>query len=121
MDKFTKEELEDALLIVSSTINKCEKIQPKFAEGTSQYSLLTNRIKALVIAKLLLIGEKVDNYSDEELTEALRPLTSIINKCTKAQLKHSEGSPHHNKHQNIIKAMSISKSFIANEIATWDK
>jgi len=121
MDKFTKEEMADAVLIVSSTLSKCERIQPKFAEKTSQYSLLTNRIKALVIANLLLKGEKVDNYSDDELTVALRPITSIINKCTKAQLKHTEGSPHHTKHQNIIKAMVISKTFITDEIAGRDK
>lgn len=57
MDKFTREELEEALQIVSSTISRCEKIQPKFVEGTSQHTLLKNRIKALYISKSLITDE----------------------------------------------------------------
>lgn len=57
MNIYTKNELEYALLIVSSTISKCEKIQPKFIEGTSQHTLLKNRIKALYISKSLITHE----------------------------------------------------------------
>jgi len=35
----------------------CEKIQPKFHEGTSQHTLLKNRIKALYISKALITDE----------------------------------------------------------------
>ena len=42
MNIYTKNELEEALLIVSSTITNCEKTQPKFMEGTSQHTLLKN-------------------------------------------------------------------------------
>lgn len=54
MNKYTREELDKALLLVSSTITNCEKMQPKFAEGTSQHTLLKNRIKALYISKALI-------------------------------------------------------------------
>ena len=37
MEKYTREELIEALRVVSSTISKCEKFQPKFAVGTSQH------------------------------------------------------------------------------------
>jgi hypothetical protein len=57
MNIYTKNELEEALQIVSSVISRCEKIQPKFMEGTSHYSLLKNRIKALYISKSLLTDE----------------------------------------------------------------
>ena len=57
MGNYTNEVLTEALLEVSSTINKCEKMQGKFAEGTSQYSLLRNRIKAMYISKLLIVNE----------------------------------------------------------------
>ncbi|AHF10179.1 hypothetical protein GQ588_09045 [Dehalobacter restrictus] len=57
MDKYTSEELEEALQIVSSAISRCEKIQPKFVEGTSQYTLLKNRINALCISKSLITDE----------------------------------------------------------------
>ena len=51
MDKYTSEELEEALQIVSSVISRCEKTQPKFVEGTSQHTLLKNRIKAMIFQK----------------------------------------------------------------------
>ena len=33
------------------------------------------------------------NYTTEELTEALRAINSVINKCEKAQKKFPEGKP----------------------------
>ncbi|KNY29969.1 hypothetical protein [Pseudobacteroides cellulosolvens] len=39
MGKYTKQELEGALQIVSSAISKCEKTQLKFVEGTSHHTL----------------------------------------------------------------------------------
>ena len=121
MNKYTIEELEKALLLVSSTIIKCEKMQPKFAEGTSQHTLLKNRIKALYISKSLLTNEDVmDKYTKEELIEALRPVSSIISKCEKAQIKFEEGTSNYTRFNNIIKAMYISKSLITDEIDKRD-
>lgn len=118
MAKFTREELEGALQIVSSAISSCEKAQPKFVEGTSQHTLLKNRIKALYISKSLLTDENVmDKYATEELIEALRPVSSIISKCEKAQLKFAEGTSHHTRFKNMIKALYISKSLITNQIS----
>ncbi len=121
MFKYTGEELAEALLVVISTISKCEKIQPKFAEGTSQQTLLKNRIKALYISKSLMTDENVmGTYTKEELMEALPPIASIINKCEKAQLKATEGTVHHTRLKNIIKAMYISKTLITDEISKRD-
>lgn len=57
MENFTKEELEEALCSIVSTVNKCEKVQPKLKQGTSQHTLLTRRIKAFHIASLLIERE----------------------------------------------------------------
>ncbi|QUH25978.1 hypothetical protein [Serpentinicella alkaliphila] len=57
-------------------------------------------------------------YTKEELVEALRPISSIISKCEKGQLKFAEGTSHHSRFKNIIKAMHISKSLITNEISS---
>lgn len=54
MNNFTKEELEEALRAIASTISKCEKVQPKLKEGTSQHTLLIRRIKAFHIASALI-------------------------------------------------------------------
>lgn len=114
---YTKEELYEALKIVTSAISRCEKEQPKFAAGTPQHSMLRNRIKALYISKALISGEDVsDRYTNEELTEALRPVCSIISKCEKAQLKFDEGTPHYKRFAGMIKAMEVSKSLITEEI-----
>lgn len=121
MDKYTREELENALQIVSSAIRRCEKTQTKFVKGTSQHTLLKNRIKALYISKYLIADENVmDKYTKEDLIEALRPVSSIISKCEKAQLKFAEGTSHYNRVKNMINAMYISKSLITNEISKRD-
>lgn len=57
MDAFTKEDLEEALRSITSTIHKCEKVEPKLKQGTSQHTLLTRRIKALHIASALIKRE----------------------------------------------------------------
>jgi hypothetical protein len=51
---FTKEELEEALRAITSTISKCEKVLPKLKQGTSQHTLLVRRIKAFNIASSLI-------------------------------------------------------------------
>lgn len=116
--QYTKKEMEGALHVVSSTINNCEKIQPKFAEGTSQHTLLKNRIKALYISKSLIVNDTlIEQYTKEELVDALRPVSSIISKCEKAQLKFKEGTAHYTRFKNIIDAMYISQSLITDEIS----
>jgi hypothetical protein len=57
MNNFTKEELDEALRAIVSTIGKCEKVQPKLKEGTSQHTLLVRRIKAFGIAAALIQAE----------------------------------------------------------------
>ncbi|WP_312907036.1 hypothetical protein [Tissierella praeacuta] len=110
--EFSKEELEKAISLPSSTIINCEKMQLKFSEGTSQYSLLKNRIKVLYISKALLSGDKTIKYTSKELREALPPIVSIINKTTKAQSKYEKGSSQFNRFEPIIQAMLISKAYI---------
>lgn len=118
MEKYTRKELAEALKVVSSTISNCEKMQSKFMEGTSQHTLLKNRIKALYISKLLITNQDVMNkYTKEELIQALSPVSSIISKCEKAQLKFAEDTTHHTRLENIIKTMYISESLIADEIS----
>ena len=66
MDNFTKEELEEALRAITSTINKCEKVQPKLKQGTSQHTLLIRRIKALQIASAL-ITQALESHNEQRL------------------------------------------------------
>ena len=59
----------------------------------------------------------MNEYTIEELTEALRAVNSIISKCEKAQEKFPEGNSHHTLLKNRLKAMYISKSLIMRELA----
>jgi hypothetical protein len=117
MENYSQTELDSALQLISSTIIKCEKMQVKFAEGTSQYSLLKNRIKALYISKALIGYEGIGLYTQEDVEKALAPVLSIINKTEKAQMKYSEGTAQYRKFDSLISAMYISKTFIMNEIS----
>lgn len=121
MEKYTREELAKALEVVISTINNCEKMQPKFVVGTSQHTLLKNRIKALYISKLLITDNYgMDKYSKEELIEALPPVASIISKCEKAQQKFAQGTTHFTRLEKIIKTMYLLKTLITDEISKRD-
>jgi len=117
MEKYKSKEFADARQVVSSSISKCEKMQPKFMEGTSQHTLLKNRIKALYISKALITNEMdLDTYSKVEIIEALRPIASIISKCKKAQLKFDARSSYYTRFENLIRAMQLSKALITEEI-----
>ena len=48
---FTQSDLQEALLAFASMISKTNKSQEKFAPGSSQHTLQTNRLKALRIAE----------------------------------------------------------------------
>lgn len=54
MENYSKEELVEAIRAIASTISKCEKVEPKLRQGTSQHTLLIRRIKALKIATSLI-------------------------------------------------------------------
>jgi predicted transcriptional regulator len=117
MIKYSNDEVSIALQVVSSTISKCEKMQTKFAEGTSQHTLLKNRIKAMYISKALITGScEIESYSKEELVDAIRPVDSIISKCETGQRKHFTEAPAYKRFQKIINAMNVAKSLIADEI-----
>lgn len=117
MDQYPREELNKAIGILDSVLTRCLNIQPKFSVGTSQHTLLQNRIHALSISKALMTqGTDRVEYSKEILIESLNPIISIIAKCEKAQRKFDVGSSHHQRFKEMIDAMNISKEFILNEI-----
>lgn len=117
MKQYSPNELKHALQIVTSTIKNCEKMQPKFQEGTSQHSLLKNRIKALYISKALLEDQDITGtYSKEDLDNALPPITSIISKSENGQKKFQEGHATYTRFKKIIDAMNICKSLLLLEI-----
>jgi len=56
-ETFSRDDLEEALRAIESTVSKCEKVQPRLRQGTSQHTLLVRRIRALKIAASLIKKE----------------------------------------------------------------
>lgn len=112
----TSKDSDKALEVLTSLIQRCEKAQLKFNSGTSQHSLLKNRINALYIAKALLADDNINQINDDMLEKALPPIVSIISKCEKAQSKYSVSTAQYKRYINILDAMAISKALINNEI-----
>ena len=80
-----------------------EKFLPKFQEGTSQHSLLKNRIRALQTARELISGEGCP--SREELEFALPRIESMIHKMSKARDKYEPGSRNYKRFDPTVQAM----------------
>lgn len=57
MNEYTKQELEEAMTAISSTLHKCEKMQESGRLQSSQKTLNDRRVKALQIALTLLDKE----------------------------------------------------------------
>lgn len=112
----TDPERADALKVVVSAITRCERVQPKFASGTSQHTLLKNRIQAMKIAEALLGGDGAALYSALELSAALEPLASVIRKCEKARSKYEPGSGQYGRYGGTIRAMELSRTLIEQEL-----
>lgn len=57
MDTYSKEEVEKALQVITSTIGNCEKIQVKSKEGATSHTRLKNLISAMNVSKTLIENE----------------------------------------------------------------
>lgn len=56
-NRFTRDDLHEALRALASMISKTDDVQVKFAPGTSQHTLQRNRLKALRLAEALIKAE----------------------------------------------------------------
>lgn len=143
MINISKEELTETLFVIASIVRRCENARTKFREGTSQHTLLKNRIRALYLSKalveteLLRMGERLSAVSCEEtgkcealdnceipgegslmeeLKSAVPPIVSIISKCEKAQSKYEKGTAQFRRYEKIILAMKVSKTLLKDRL-----
>lgn len=96
------------LEIIDHTVELEEKFLLKFAEGTSQHSLLKNRIQSLYTARKLISGEKVPTRG--ELEFALPRIESIIHKMSKARDKYQPEDKNYRRFDPTIRAMEELKA-----------
>lgn len=121
VDKFTKEELKEALRAISSTLSKSEKVQLKLKAGTFQHTMTAQGIRAYNIAIALIKKESETNttegfvetqYTREELEAALQVLPSAIGRIEKVLPKFNAGTSQHTLAIRRIKAFYIATEFI---------
>lgn len=104
----------ELLEMLDRLIGLDEKFLPKFAEGTSQHSLLRNRIWALQTASGLFSEEGKPNR--EELEFALPRIESTIRKTTKAWGKYEPGSWNYRRFDPTVRAMEQVRSLLEEEL-----
>lgn len=105
------------LAVIEATVTECLKVLPKFTAGSSQHSLLSNRIKALEIAQALLNDAATSrDYSKEALQAALAPIQSLLRKSEKAMTHFKPGHPAYTRLNKLIQAMTLSELTIEEAI-----
>ncbi|MBE6011580.1 MAG: hypothetical protein E7234_03375 [Lachnospiraceae bacterium] len=122
MHDITKKDMEEGLLAISSMILRTEKAKEKFTQGTSQYTLQKNRLKALnialsLISKELAKSDVADFYTKEDLKESLAPFASLISKSEKAQKKLAQGTWQHTMLSNNLKALYIASPLLTKALS----
>lgn len=91
--------------VIDNIIDDVKPYLLKFKEGTSQHSLVRNRINALEVSKHLILNDKV--YTKEEVQLAIKPIESIISKTLKVLLKLKENTYQYNRSKDIVDAMQV--------------
>lgn len=109
---------EQTIQFLADLIRRCEKMQPKFAEGTAQHTLLQNRIKALQIAQAVLRQDgSAARFPAAELEKALPPLLSIRHKSAKAQSKYGPETAQYRRYLPLLQAMQAAETALQRELS----
>lgn len=124
MSEFTTIELESANKAILSTIRKNEKVvetlSHKQPPRTSQLTMVSLNLKIFYIASSLITRalEKdfSNNYSKEELEEAVQTIPSFIQKIEKVKPKLREGTSQHTLAIRRIKAFHIALVLLKREL-----
>lgn len=95
--------MDELLHRIDAMIKREEAFLPKLNSGTSQRSLLANRIAALHTVRALVSSDRAP--SQEELKFALPRIESIIHKMDKARDNHQPGSRNYKRFDPIVQAM----------------
>ena len=116
MSVYTEIDLVDAKAAIVSMIERAQKAQAKFNEGSSQHTLQTNRIHALQVA-LKLFDCRLSNCCDSELTSddmsrAKTPLLSLLSKSEKSSSRLAEESWQYRMLSRNIEALRIAVNLL---------
>ena len=105
------------LIPIKSIIMREENFLAKFEPGTSQHSLLINRIAALRTVCALITGEYSPDYG--ELLFALPRIESILHKMSVARNKCEPGSRNYKRFDPTVHLMEEAKALIKRAIEEY--
>ncbi len=119
----SEKEQEEALRSIADMTARSEKAQAKFAQGTAQHTLQTNRIHALNVAAALISRESAGcadagEYTKEDLASARAPIDSLIGKSEKARQKMSPDTWQHRMLSRNLSALDRASSLLARALET---
>jgi len=95
---------------IESLISREEAFLAKFAPGTSQYSLLKNRISALNTVRDIITEERMP--SRDEVLFALPRIESIVGKLKKARDKYQADSRNYLRFDPDVRIMERARDII---------
>ena len=102
--------MNELLKLIDHTTKLEEKFLPKFPAGTSQHSLLQNRIQALQTVRNLISGE--GQPTREDLEFALPKIESIIHKMSKARDKYEPEDKNYKRFDPTVQVLTQVRSAI---------
>ena len=106
-DGFSKKELEESYRALSSMLNKCKKAQEKLSMEKWQWRLMESNIRALEIAMPIIINSSDNSFSKNDINEAIKELSSSLDKTEKIRSKLKLGSSQWTLNKNRTNALKI--------------
>lgn len=113
-------DLSEAARAISSALMKSEKALLKLKEGSPQYRLTAENIRAFQIALALIRREQVRQeaftFDEEELAQAQAAFANLIARVEKVLPKFAPGTPQHTLAVRRIRAFEIAEHLIQVEL-----
>lgn len=125
MEPFSQAELESAQKAIDSTIRKNEKVldtlSQKQTAHVAQQTLVTRNLRTLKLASLFVEEALHDHFPkdipSQDLEEAIRVLTALIDQVEQIKPKFKEGTSQHTRAVRRIAAFKLARTLIKHELA----
>jgi hypothetical protein len=117
-ENFTREDIREALRPIASLISKSEKARTKLTPGTWQHTMLSENLKALLVASAMMDEEIGDtnNCAPDDLREAISAFESLINRTENTKMKFKERTSQHTLQKNRLRALRIAEALIIRKL-----
>ena len=113
-------DLNEAARAISSSLMKSEKALLKLKEGSPQYRLTAENVRAFQIALALIRreqgGQEAFNFTKDELSRARAAFESARHRVQKVLPKFALGTPQHTLAVRRIRAFEIAEHLIQTEL-----